>query len=101
MDLTGKTVLITGAVGRIGSATARMALAFGSDLVLADLATDKLHFLADELMGSSTQQVYALSCDVTSSSGLDDLFLFDIIVAKNNFRGSLCISNFCWMGRKI
>lgn len=76
MDLTGKTVLITGAAGRLGSATARMALAFGSDLVLADLATDKLHVLADELRGSSTQQVYALSCDVTSSSGLDDLFSY-------------------------
>ena len=45
MDLSGKTILITGAAGRIGSATARMAFAYGADLVLADLSRNDLHFL--------------------------------------------------------
>ena len=38
MDMTGATVLITGAAGGIGAATARACAALGAGLVLTDMA---------------------------------------------------------------
>lgn len=48
----GKTVLITGAAGGMGSATARAFKALGASLALADLNLQKLQVLNQELGGS-------------------------------------------------
>ena len=74
MDLSGKTVLITGAAGRIGSATARMALASGADLVLVDIDVERLAILNSELTELSSQEVHSFPCDITSSIGINQLF---------------------------
>lgn len=49
IDLSGRVVLITGAAGGIGSATARILASGGARLVIQDVAADRLHTLADEL----------------------------------------------------
>ena len=74
MNLSGKTVLITGAAGRIGSATARMALDHGANLILADLAVQKLTLLEDELRRQARQDIFTFVGDITSTQGLDELF---------------------------
>jgi len=49
IDLSGRVVLITGAAGGIGSATAKILASGGARLVIQDVAADRLHTLADEL----------------------------------------------------
>ena len=74
MDLSGKTILITGAAGRIGSAAARMAFACGADLILADLAEERLALLESELRQAGDKKVYSFPSDITSAKGIDQLF---------------------------
>src|SRR5436853_7795126 len=50
----GKTVLIVGAAGGMGSATARAFKAQGANLALADLNLQKLQALNQELGGGAT-----------------------------------------------
>jgi 3-oxoacyl-[acyl-carrier protein] reductase len=49
IDLTGRVVLITGAAGGIGSATARTLVRAGATVVIHDVRPDGLKTLADEL----------------------------------------------------
>jgi NADP-dependent 3-hydroxy acid dehydrogenase YdfG len=58
-DGNGRVLLITGASGGIGEATARHAAAAGYRVVLAARSTEKLESLADEVGG------LAVTCDVT------------------------------------
>ena len=50
MDLTGKKVLITGAGGGIGKATAVVLAQLGASLVLCDVKEDNLHRVLDSLL---------------------------------------------------
>jgi len=49
IELSGKVVLLTGAAGEIGTATARTLVGTGARVVLHDLSVDRLHPLRDEL----------------------------------------------------
>ena len=51
MFLAGKTVLITGAAGRIGSAVAHSAVAAGADVVLSDVDGFRLRSLEHTYLG--------------------------------------------------
>ena len=73
MSLSGQTVLITGAAGRIGSATARLALKAGATVVLVDVAKKRLDDLASDLSRAVAGKVYALEADVTTPVGIDQL----------------------------
>ncbi|ERO65704.1 SDR family NAD(P)-dependent oxidoreductase [Pseudomonas piscis] len=64
-DLHGKVVLITGAAGGIGSATARELYVHGANLVLTDTRQEAVDLLAQEFDG---QRVLALELDVTDSA---------------------------------
>jgi NAD(P)-dependent dehydrogenase (short-subunit alcohol dehydrogenase family) len=61
MDMSGKTVLITGAAGGIGTATARVFALAGANLVLSDLTSACLE---------SGTHTLALSCDVTDPASV-------------------------------
>lgn len=71
MSLAGKTVLITGAAGRIGSATARLALVGGADVVLTDIAGQRLFNLARELESVSSADIHSIEADLASEDGID------------------------------
>jgi NAD(P)-dependent dehydrogenase (short-subunit alcohol dehydrogenase family) len=63
--LQGKTVLITGAAGGIGSALARAFLAQGAQLLLLDRAAAPLDALVESLHSS---QVHSAVCDLNNSA---------------------------------
>lgn len=67
MDMTGKTVLITGASRGIGAAAARVFAGAGAHVALAARSTGALNELADEL-GS---RALVLPCDVASAEDLE------------------------------
>jgi len=78
-QLTGKNLLITGAAGRIGSATARAALSEGAKVVLADIAADRLNAFVSSLSSSFHGRVHALTTDVRTEDGI--IALIDQAVA--------------------
>jgi NAD(P)-dependent dehydrogenase (short-subunit alcohol dehydrogenase family) len=73
MALLGRTVLITGAAGRIGSASARLALESGATVVLADVVADRLRLIADDLCAIDQSRVHSILADVTTKQGIDEV----------------------------
>lgn len=73
IDLSQKTILITGAAGRIGSATARLAATAGADVILSDIAGDRLRSLEQDLKSVSTNKIFSVEADITSEEGIDYL----------------------------
>lgn len=75
--LEGKTILITGGAGGIGSATARACVAMGARVVLTDIREDALKSVIDSLptpsCGGENQYFTA---DLTNSAELDALVAF-------------------------
>lgn len=71
MEFTGKTILITGAGGALGRATARLLAERGADLVLADRDATALATTGSRCAGSVTH-----CCDVTIASEVEDLACF-------------------------
>src|SRR6056297_2368451 len=71
-DLTSKAVIVTGACGGIGAATARLAAEAGADLVLVDRDSDRLEALAGEVAASGQQRrtPLTLCCDVASEADM-------------------------------
>lgn len=69
-DLSGKVVLITGAAGGIGAATARALYASGASLVLADVTQALADGLAAEF---DPQRVLALPLDVTDAAATKEV----------------------------
>lgn len=73
MKLSKKTVLITGAAGRLGCAVAKKAALEGANLVLSDVAIDRLKDLEKSILDMRVGSVSVLKCDVTSEQDLNDL----------------------------
>lgn len=72
MKIEGSTVLITGAAGGIGSATARTLGKSGAHLLLTDLRPGPLQALVAEL-GRDGIDAASLACDVGSADGREAL----------------------------
>jgi len=68
VDLTGKTIIVTGASSGIGAATARRLRAVGAHPVLAARRADRLAVLSKELDGA-----LAVPTDVTNPAEVHDL----------------------------
>ncbi|HOT23593.1 MAG TPA: SDR family oxidoreductase [Thermoleophilia bacterium] len=69
--MTGKTVVITGAGGGVGAATARRFAAAGASLVLGDVNAVRLEELAGEL--AALAPVHAVACDVSCVADVENL----------------------------
>lgn len=66
MSLHGKSVLITGAAGRIGSALAESALAAGAEVIITDIQKNSLYALRDRLIVTYGEKIECLPADITS-----------------------------------
>lgn len=82
MDLSGKTILITGAAGRIGSATARLAVAAGADVILSDIAGQRLRNLEQDLMSTCRNKIFSIEADIASEDGIEYLLSRSLDSAK-------------------
>ena len=71
--LAGQNIIVTGAAGRIGSATARRLLQDGANLLLTDVSTDLMEGLLNELASFNKGRIHALAVDLTSIDGIDHL----------------------------
>jgi 3-oxoacyl-[acyl-carrier protein] reductase len=82
MTLTGRTALITGAAGAIGSAAARLLSQAGARLVLADMVRDPTEDLSRELGGLAVQADLSDPGAVSemAASVLDQVGRIDILV---------------------
>ena len=65
MDIAGKVFIITGGASGLGEGTARMLVAHGGKVVVADLQVDKGHALAAEL---GTANASFIKCDVSQEA---------------------------------
>tara|TARA_Y100001968_G_C19438650_1_gene761263 strand:+ start:1706 stop:2476 length:771 start_codon:yes stop_codon:yes gene_type:complete len=81
MNLDGKTILITGAAGRIGSAVAKQALKSNATVILADIDNEKLELLYQELEEFNCKKIFTIKSDVTNRKGIDYLIKESIIKA--------------------
>jgi NAD(P)-dependent dehydrogenase (short-subunit alcohol dehydrogenase family) len=70
-DMTGKTVVVTGAAGGVGAATARRFAETGATLVLGDLNAVALEDLCGRLAALS--EVHGVTCDVSSVADIENL----------------------------
>ncbi|TQK17631.1 sorbitol-6-phosphate 2-dehydrogenase [Microbacterium sp. SLBN-154] len=70
--LTGRTALITGAAGALGSAIALRFAAEGARVALADLDLSATQAVAGEIATATGADVRALAVDVTDAAALDD-----------------------------
>lgn len=73
MKLIAKTVLITGAAGRIGSSVALAALTAGAKVVLSDISAERLVQLEKKLISSYLGSVFCIVSDASSPDGIDIL----------------------------
>ena len=71
--LNEKSVLITGAAGRIGSAVAKESLRMGASVFLTDLSTERLFTLKENLSEQYPGKVFACPCDITNSSDVESI----------------------------
>lgn len=66
----GQVALVTGAAGNIGLATAKRLAQDGADIVLLDIAADKLEEARDEVSAFGTK-VETVTCDVTDYKSVE------------------------------
>ena len=68
VDLTGKTVLITGASTGLGAETARALAAHGADLTLVARSTEKLRRVAEEIHAATGRKPETASLELDKPS---------------------------------
>ena len=73
MELFNKTVLITGAAGRIGSAIANKVLENGGTVLLTDIDKVRLTGYKDQFSGKFQENIHLIFADITTSDGIENL----------------------------
>ena len=72
--LAGKNLLITGGAGRIGAAVAKSALLGGANVVLADIAAERLEDCVNNLTEfCRANSIHGLPADIRTESGIKSL----------------------------
>ena len=73
MRFQGKVVLITGATGGLGEATARLFAAEGADLILTDLSQENVDTLAAKCRADYGSSVLAVAGDIGEEPAVDEI----------------------------
>jgi len=93
MQISGATILLTGATGGLGQAIARALHARGGELILTGRRTDVLEPLATELDGART-----LAVDLSDAAALESLAVsvgeVDILIANAGLPGAGRLESF-------
>lgn len=84
-SLRGKTVLITGAAGGIGSETAKILTELGARVVLTDIREESLHLVLESLVPPSENAHLAIKADLTNEEDINNL-----VGACPNIDGLVC-----------
>lgn len=79
--LSDQTILITGAAGRIGTATSKYALEAGANVVLVDISRKELDRLAADLSAYDSDRIFAFVSDTSSGDGID-LLVSSVLAAS-------------------
>ena len=72
-SLSGCSVLITGAAGRLGSEAAIQSFSAGAKVILTDIDEEPLSRLNKYLVDIDSERVYCIAEDLSSDEGLDIL----------------------------
>ena len=78
-NINGKTILITGAAGLIGSSVAKEASDLGAKLILTDFNKDKLDKISEELLVKN-KEIYTLHINLSSQNAIE--LLMEKILAR-------------------
>lgn len=73
--LSGQTILITGAAGRIGSATAKHALMAGASVILTDIASQALENLVTDLTDFDSARIHVFVADIANPQEIEALIV--------------------------
>jgi len=84
-SLQGKTVLITGAAGGIGSETAKILTELGARVILTDIREEPLNLVLESLVPPSEGSHLAIKADLTNEEDINNL-----VVACPNIDGLVC-----------
>jgi len=87
-NLSGQNILITGAAGRIGSATAKHALLAGGNVVLTDISSQGLEKLLADLPKLYSNCVHAFVADISSDEEIDSL-VAQALASAGNINGAV------------
>jgi NAD(P)-dependent dehydrogenase (short-subunit alcohol dehydrogenase family) len=74
-SLSGQTILITGAAGRIGAATAKHALLAGASVILTDIASHALEGLVAELSSIDPARIHSIVVDIANPEEINSLVI--------------------------
>jgi len=82
INLTGKTIL-TGAAGRVGAETARLAVASGASVILCDVNLQGLQNLHHHLASLGRGSIVSIEADATTEEGIDYLLSMSLKEVEN------------------
>jgi len=82
LNLEGKTALVTGASGAIGSATAKLLHSLGADLVISGTRKEKLENLSTELGSRVTIRTCDLHDEADCQKMVEEIEKIDILVCN-------------------
>ena len=71
MFLNEKTILITGAAGRIGSSVAKEAMKEGANLIINDIDKRKLKLLKEDLKQLGSSKILCIDSDITKEKEIE------------------------------
>ncbi len=74
-SLSDQTILITGAAGRIGSATAKHALNAGASVIITDIASQALDKLVTELSDFHPTRIHSFVADIANQEDINALII--------------------------
>lgn len=81
-DLSGKTAIVTGGAGIIGSRVARGFASFGASVAIADLDADAAEATAKDIAEDTGAEVFAAPCDVGDPDSVGRMV--DAVMARGN-----------------
>jgi NAD(P)-dependent dehydrogenase (short-subunit alcohol dehydrogenase family) len=95
MDLSGRTALVTGAGGKIGSVISETLCELGADVIMVDLPDSNIEEIADNLKIRWKNNVQSIYCDLEVQEQRDNLIL---TVRKQYDTLNILVNNAAFVG---